>query len=52
MENEKDTSRQLIFLEPVNEDTDVDQLLERLVMKLERFGFNIIGKDKETKDES
>ena len=52
MENEKDTSRQLMFLEPVNADTDVDHLFERLVLKLESFGFNIIGKDEETKDES
>ena len=52
MKNEKDTSRQLMFLEPVSNDTDTEELVERLILKLETFGFNIIGKDEETKDES
>ena len=52
MENEKDTPKQLMFLEPVNENTDNDQLLERLVQKLESFGFNIIGKNEEQKNEN
>ena len=52
MKNEKDTPRQLLFLEPVNKDTDADQLVERLIMRLESFGFNIIGKEEEKKYES
>ena len=52
MENEKDISRQLMFLETVSNDTDTEELVERLILKLESFGFNIIGKDEETKDES
>ena len=52
MENKYDTSKHLMFLEPVSKDTDTDQLLERLVIKLESFGFKIIGKDEEKKDES
>ena len=52
MENEKDTSKQLLFLEPVNKDTDTEELVERLILKLEGFGFNIIGKEEEKKDES
>ena len=51
MENKKETSRRLIFLEPVNNYTDTEELVERLISKLESFGFNIFGKDKETKDE-
>ena len=52
MENEKDTPKQLMFLEPVNEYTDTDQLLERLVRKLESLGFNIIHKNEEQKNEN
>ena len=52
LENKKETSRRLIFLEPVNNYTDTEELVERLISKLESFGFNIVGKDKETKDES
>ena len=49
MKNEKNSSRKLMFLEPVNKDTDTERLLERLVLKLEGFGFNIVGRDKEKK---
>lgn len=49
MENEKNSSRKLMFLEPVNKDTDTERLLERLVLKLEGFGFNIVGRDEEKK---
>ena len=49
MENEKNSSRKLMFLEPVNKDTDTERLLERLVLKLEGFGFNIVGTDGEKK---
>ena len=52
MENKYNTSKHLMFLEPVSKDTDTEELVERLVLKLESFGFKIIGKDKETKDES
>ena len=52
MENEKDTSRQLMFLEAVSKDADTEDLVKRLILKLESIGFNIIGKDEETKDES
>ena len=50
MENEKNSSRKLMFLEPVNKDTDTERLLERLVLKLEGFGFNIVGRDEEKKN--
>ena len=51
MENEKDTSKQLLFLEPVNKDTNEDELIERLIIRLESLGFNIIGRQKEQRDE-
>ena len=31
MENEKDTLRQLLFLEPINKDADTEELVERLI---------------------
>ena len=49
MKNEKDTSKQLLFLEPVNKDSNEDELLRRLVVRLESLGFNIIGRQKEQK---
>ena len=52
MENEKDTSKQLLFLEPVNTDSNEEELLERLIVKLESFGFNIIGRQEEQRDEN
>ena len=52
MENKKDTFKQLMFLEPVTKDTDTEQLLETIVMKLESFGFKIIDREEEQKGES
>ncbi len=43
MENEKDTLRQLLFLEPVNKDSSEEELVKRLIIRLESLGFNIIG---------
>ncbi len=43
MENEKDTPRQLLFLEPVNKDSSEEELVKRLIIRLESLGFNIIG---------
>ena len=51
MENEKDTSKQLLFLEPVNTDSNEDELLKRLVIKLEALGFNITNRQEEQSDE-
>ena len=50
MKNEKN-SKQLLFLEAVNKNTDEEQLIEKLIRKLEKLGFNIIDKDKEINDE-
>ena len=52
MENEKDTSKQLLFLEPVNKDSNEDELLEKLIVKLESLGFNIIGRQEAQRDEN
>ena len=52
MENEKDTSKQLLFLEPVNKNNDEDELIERLIIRLESLGFNIIGRQEEQRDEN
>ena len=52
MEKKQDDARKLMFLEPVSKDTDIEQLVERLITKLESLGFNIIGKDKEQGDEN
>ncbi len=52
MENEKNTSKRLMFLEPVNENSDVENLLERLILKLEALGVNVIDKEEDKKDES
>ena len=43
MENEKDTPRQLLFLEPVNKDSSEEELVKRLIIRIESLGFNIIG---------
>ena len=50
MKNEKN-SKQLLFLEAVNKNTDEEQLIEKLIRKLEKLGFNIIDKEKEINDE-
>ena len=52
MGNEKNTSKRLMFLEPVNENSDVENLLERLILKLEALGVNVIDKEEDKKDES
>ena len=52
MVNEKDTSKQILFLEPVNKDSNEEELLQRLVVRLESLGFNIIGRQKEQTDEN
>ena len=52
MENKKNTSKGLMFLEPVNENSDVENLLERLILKLEALGVNVIDKEEDKKDES
>ena len=51
MENKKDTSRQVLFLEPINKDTNEEKLLERLIVRLESLGFNIIGRHEGQRDE-
>ena len=52
MENEKDTSKQLLFLEPVNKDSNEDELIERLISRLQFLGFNIIGRQEGQRDEN
>ena len=52
MEKEKDTSKQLLFLEPVNKVSNEDELLQKLIARLESLGFNIIGSQEEQRDEN
>ena len=52
MEKEKDTSKQLLFLEPVNKDSNEDELLQKLIARLESLGFNIIGRQEKQRDEN
>ena len=52
MENEKNTSKRLMFLEPVNENSDVENLLKRLILKLEALGINVIDEEEEENNES
>ena len=47
MGNDHDTSKHLLFLQSVNQDTDEEELIERLILKLEALGFNITGKKDE-----
>ncbi len=51
MENEKDTSKKLLFLEPVNNESDEEELLRRLIARLESLDFNIINRQEEQSDE-
>ena len=51
MDKKKENSRQLMFLEPVNSDSDVEELLHKLALKLEAMGFNITKKEEDKKDE-
>ena len=52
MKHKNNVSRQLMFLEPINKNSDEDRLIERLIERLEALGFNIIGKEEEDKDEN
>ena len=44
MRNKNFTSKRLMFVEPVNKNSDVEELLERLTLKLEALGINVIDK--------
>ena len=50
MKNEKN-SKELLFLQAVDKNTDEEQLIQNLINKLETLGFNIIDKEKEINDE-
>ena len=50
MKNEKN-SKELLFLQAVDKNTDEEQLIQKLINKLEALGFNIIDKEKEINDE-
>ena len=52
MRNKNFTSKRLMFVEPVNKNSDVEELLERLILKLETMGVNVIEKEEENKDEN
>ncbi len=52
MGNKNFTSKRLMFVEPVNKNSDVEELLERLILKLETMGVNVIDKEEENKDEN
>ena len=51
MEN-NNISKQLLFVEPVNENRNEDELTKRLVKRLEALGFNIIDNQEEKADEN
>ena len=48
----KNTSKQLLFLEPINEHSNEDELIKELIKRLEALGFNIIDKQEEKSDEN
>ena len=50
MKNGKN-SKELLFLQAVDKNTDEEQLIQNLINKLETLGFNIIDKEKEINDE-
>ena len=52
MRNKNFTSKRIKFVEPVNKNSDVEELLERLILKLETMGVNVIDKEEENKDEN
>ena len=52
MENKNYTSKRQLFVEPVNKNSDMEELLERLILKLEALGVNVIYKEEENKDEN
>ena len=45
MGNKNFISKQLMFVESVNKNSDVEELLERLILKLETMGVNVIDKE-------
>ena len=47
MESEKNTPKRLMFLEPVDENSDEEELLKRLILKLETLGINVIDEEEE-----
>ena len=51
MENKNENSRHLMFLEPVNSNSDVEELLNKLVFQLEALGINVTNKEEDNKDE-
>ena len=51
MDKKKENSRQLMFLDPVNSDSDEEELFHKLVLKLEALGFDITNKEEDKKDE-
>ena len=52
MEHIEKNSKQLLFLEGINKDTDEEKLINRLITKLEKLGINIIDKEDEKKREN
>lgn len=52
MRNKNFTWKRLMFVEPVNKNSDVEKLLERLILKLEALGVNVNDKEDENKDEN
>ena len=52
MGNKNFSLKRLMFVEPVNKNSDVEELLERLILKLEALGVNVIDKEEENKDEN
>ena len=51
MKIEKNT-KQLLFLEPVNKYSDDEEVLKRLIQKLNALGFNITEREEEQNDEN
>ena len=52
MSNKHFSSKLLMFVEPVNKNSNVEELLERLILKLEALGVNVIDKEEENKDKN
>ena len=52
MRNKNFTSKRLMFVEPVNKNSDGEELLERLILRLEALGVNVINQEEENKDEN
>ncbi len=51
MTSENNNKRELLFLEPISKDTPVDELVEKLAIKLEQLGFNIVYDERRGTDE-